>query len=209
MLRIIVATVLLVGATTAQAQPGMTDPDDAPVTAAPVPTGPVPGEVDPDIALALSLGGTLGSYGAVALAIAAEPSEWGGYLGTAGIIGTLIAPTFGHWYAGAIVTRGMGLRAGGLVVAIIGAIADSEGCGLFYGGHEEVPADCGDNFRTAKGTVLMLGGIALFAGGTIDDIVTAPRRARRHNERLRAQLTVSVAPVMHRDGGGLVLTGSF
>jgi hypothetical protein len=205
MIRFIVAILVVVGTSTAQAQPSRT----LPITSAP--SGPVPGELSETTALELSLGGTLASYGAVGLAIATAPNQMTGYLGTAGIIGTLIAPTFGHWYAGAIVTRGMGLRAGGLVVAIIGAIADSEGCGLFYGsGPEEEPADCGDNFRTAKGTTLMLTGIAMFVGGTVDDIVTAPGRARRHNERLRAQFSaVAIAPVMHRDGGGFVLTGRF
>jgi hypothetical protein len=206
MIRFIVATLLLAAAT-AQAQPGRTAPID-PDAPAPAPAvGPVPGELSETTALELSLGGTLASYGAIGLAIATAPNHATGTIGTIGVIGAFAAPTAGHWYAGAIVSRGLGLRAGGFLVFLVGAIADSEGCSLVYGDPEGEPADCGDNFRTKKGTALMITGMAMFVGGTVDDIVTAPARVRRHNERLRAQL--ALAPVVHRDFGGLALTGTF
>jgi len=101
------------------------------------------------------------------------------------------------------------LRGLGIVTFVVGALADSEGCSLFYSGHgDPEPADCGEDFRTAKGTTIMIAGMAMFAGGTIDDIVTAPGRARRHNERIRA-LAVSVTPIVRHDGGGLALVGRF
>jgi len=43
-------------------------------------------------------------------------------------------------------------------------------------------------------------------GGTVDDIVTAPRKARRYNERHRE---LAVVPVVHRDAGGVALVGRF
>jgi hypothetical protein len=181
----------------AVAQPALTQPMSAPA-------GQHGEELSEGKALAWSLGGTVASYGAIALAFPLKSGE----LGTAGMLGTLIAPSFGHFYAGTWLTRGMGLRALGIVTLIVGAIADSEGCGgLFYSGHgDPVPEDCGDDFRTTKGTVLMLSGIGMFVGGTIDDIVTAPRRVRRHNDRIKA---LAVAPIVHGDGGGLVLSGRF
>jgi hypothetical protein len=196
MIRFTVVLAIVLAASSAQAQPG-----------AQVPAGPVPGELSETTALELSLGGTVASYGAIGLAIATAPNTATGYLGTAGIIGAFVAPTFGHWYGGAIVTRGLGLRAGGVLVFLIGALADSEGCSLVYGDPESEPADCGDNFRTKKGTAMMFAGMAMFVGGTVDDIVTAPGRVHRHNERLRAQL--SLVPIAHRDFGGLALTGTF
>ena len=96
------------------------------------------------------------------------------------------------------------MRVAGVVTLVVGALADSEGCSLFYSGHgDPEPEDCGDDFRTTKGTVLILAGIAMFAGGTIDDIVTAPGRARRHNESLRVQ------PIVRADGGGVAIAGTF
>ncbi len=185
----IVIVSLLAASSTALAQPAMTPPAAA-----------SEGELSPEAALVLSLGGTVASYGAIGLAIATETSD----LGSIGMIGTLVAPSFGHWYAGKIITRGALLRVGGLLTFVVGVLADSEGCSLFYSGHgDPEPADCGEDFRTTKGTAIILAGIAMFAGGTIDDIVTAPRRARRHNESLRLQ------PIVRADGGGIAIAGAF
>ncbi len=196
--RVAIAILLVCLAGAAHAQPGM------------VPATPIahPDEVSEDTALALSLGGTVGSYAAIGLAVAMPQGEIAGLIGTAGLLGGMFAPSFGHWYSHKIITRGLLLRGGGFVVAIIGAIADSEGCSLVYSGHgDEEPADCGDNFRTAKGTAIMIAGALMFLGGTVDDIVTAPRRARRYNESLRTTLTL--APLVRTDGGGLALVGRF
>lgn len=182
---------LLVASSTAGAQPAMTQPAAAPSQE---------GEVSPEVALALSLGGTVASYGAIGLAVATRSGD----LGTVGMVGTFIAPSFGHWYSGKYVTRGGVLRVVGFATLIVGALADNEGCSLFYSGHgDPEPADCGEDFRTTKGTVLILAGLAMFAGGTVDDIVTAPGRARRHNDSLRVQ------PIVRADGGGLAIAGAF
>jgi hypothetical protein len=193
---VVLAIVLVTSS--ARAQPG----------AMPSPQPPPPDDVSETTALALSLGGTLASYAAVTFAAAVHTSA-SSTIGTIGVFGVLGAPTAGHWYSGRIVTRGLGLRGAGIVVLLVGAIADSEGCSLVYGGDavSEEPDDCGDNFRTKKGTALMIAGAALFLGGTLDDIITAPGAARRRNAQHRANLTL--APLVHHDGGGLALAGTF
>jgi hypothetical protein len=49
----------------------------------------------------------------------------------------------------------------------------------------------------------MLGGIAMFVGGTVDDIVRAPARVRSRNAELHVQ------PMLRADGGGISLAGTF
>lgn len=187
---VVAASLLVASSQTAVAQPAMTQPAAAPVE----------DDVSPQVALALSLGGTVASYGAIGIAMGTRAGE----LGSLGMVGALIAPSFGHWYSGKYLTRGGVLRVAGLVTFVAGVLADSEGCSLFYGGHgDPEPADCGDDFRTTKGTVIILAGIAMFAGGTIDDIVTAPGRARRRNDSLRVQ------PIVRADGGGVAIAGAF
>lgn len=201
-MRSLVAASILLVASIAEAQPGAMEP------ASPHPQPPPPDEVSESTALALSLGATLGSYGALTFAVAV-PTSASGWLGTAGALGIIGAPTAGHWYSGRLATRGLGLRAAGLLVMLVGGIVDSEGCSLFYSGDSanEEPDDCGDNFRTKKGTALIIAGAAMFFGGTLDDIITAPSAARSRNARARADLTL--APLVHHGGGGVALVGQF
>jgi hypothetical protein len=193
-MRLAITAAIALSSSVAAAQPAMTQPA----------SGPHGEELSENTALAWSVGGTLGAYSAIGLA-AATGSDG---LATAGILGALVAPSFGHWYAGTWLTRGMGLRALGITTFVVGVLADNEGCGgLFYSGHgDPVPEDCSDNFRTTKGTALIFTGIAMFVGGTIDDVVTAPRRARRHNEHIQS---LAVAPIVRGDGGGFAVSGRF
>jgi hypothetical protein len=158
-----------------------------------------PEELSESTALALSLGGTVASYAAVGAGIALRANS----LGTAGSLGVMFAPSFGHWYAGTYLTRGEVLRATGLLTLLVGAVADSQGCSLFGEPGNGEPANCNDAFRTPAGTVLMLGGIAMFVGGTVDDIVRAPARVRSRNAELHVQ------PMLRADGGGISLAGTF
>jgi hypothetical protein len=148
-------------------------------------------------ALALSLGGTALSYGLMIAAADREDGD-GETLGTIGVIGAVFAPSFGHWYAGKVLTRGLGLRAAGLSVALIAAVWAFSECPIFSS--EE---DCN---QTAAPGILALGGVGLFVGGTIDDIVTAPRRVRDHN---RAIESFAVVPMIRHGGGTVSLSGRF
>jgi hypothetical protein len=52
----------------------------------------------------------------------------------------------------------------------------------------------------------LVGGLVLYAAGTIDDIVTAPLRVRQHNRRLQQ---VQLAPMVAPGAAGVVLGGRF
>ena len=147
-------------------------------------------EVSEDTALGLALGGTVASWGAVIV---------GGKMGndglaTAGAIGTLIAPSFGHWYSHQIFTRGLGLRALGVGVAIVA-----------FGMAWDASFTGEDDDEDTAG-VLLLVGAGMYVAGTVDDIATAGAAARKYNARFR---DVTVVPTANANGGGLSLVGRF
>ena len=120
-------------------------------------------------------------------------------LGT-GIAGLVLGPSFGQWYAGRGFTPGLGMRIGGAAAMAVGAwlaivAADSEG-----------PTSASGPI----GVGAFIGGAVLFVAGTVHDIATAKRSARRYNENHAAVrlvptlLTPPSGPVM-----GLGLGGSF
>src|SRR5687768_15794321 len=156
MLRLAVALILVAGLEQlAVAQPGMT-------AAQPGMTAPTPSEpLSEGTALALSLGGTAASYALL----------FGGALGGSGTAelvgfgGVLLAPSFGHWYADKYLTRGLGLRALGLGVVLTGAMISLSECPLTFD-HSAEPCEESD-----RGPAVAIAGLAVFAWGTIDDIV--------------------------------------
>jgi hypothetical protein len=62
---------------------------------------------------------------------------------------------------------------------------------------------CGDR---DLGPALFFGGLALYAAGTLDDILSAPGKARRRNQRIHG---LALAPLATPRGGGLALAGAF
>ena len=75
-------------------------------------------------ALALSLGGEVASVAMLVAPAFAPDNQVVPAIAVAGAVGTFVAPSFGHWYAGSgLWTKGMSLRAGGLAVAAIGSMA--------------------------------------------------------------------------------------
>jgi hypothetical protein len=179
----------------ALAQPGMTPIEPA------APAGPPP-EQRPlrseSTALWLSLGGTLASWTMVAAASKLHGDD-GAPLDWAGVLGTYLAPTFGHWYAGARVTRGLGIRTVGLATMFIGLTrsicADvDEDVGLGGSGCSE------------DGPRLLLAGLVIYVGGTIDDLLSVPGRVRKRNQRIQG---LALAPLVAPHTSGLALAGSF
>jgi hypothetical protein len=118
-------------------------------------------------------------------------------LGLGGAFVMLVGPSWGHWYGGKALTGGLGLRALGMGMVMVGAVM-MVSC-LF----DESP--CGA--ETAAG-MLFLGGTGSYVAGTVWDLATAAKQVRKWNAE-----HVSVSPTaMRGDHGavpGLALAGSF
>lgn len=145
-------------------------------------SGPHPAPVSEEMAVGLSVGGTVASY---AMLIAGDNLDRDG-LSAAGAIGAVLAPSLGHWYSHKTVSRGLVIRLAGA-----GAIA----LGIAAGQSNDLGG-------------LLLGGLVgggLVVGGTIDDITTARSAARKYN----AHVTATLVPTTNAHGGGLALVGTF
>lgn len=210
------ALVLVLAAGTARAQPGNTEPIDPeepppPPAAYTTPTAPsyqgqlLPPDRSESTALWLSLGGTLGSYvlllGAGSVAGGGN-SQLVGSAATVGLVGTLVAPTFGHWYAGKGFTRGFAVRIGAVGLGFTALVVALSGCSIGFGHDQEEDPNCGQG-ETA-GALLGLAALGMWVGGTVDDIVQAPKRVRRRNAA-----RIAVTPLMRDDRVGLALVGAF
>jgi len=107
-------------------------------------------------------------------------------------LGTVLAPSFGHWYSGELMSRGSWVRLLGLGIAVAAAI----------------PAfQCSEDCRQSKlieGAALA--GVGLYIAGTVDDIVTAPGAARAANQRRHS---IALVPMVRRDRAGLLLSARF
>src|SRR5262245_14235776 len=84
----------------------------APLATAPPPPARAGAPLSEGVALSLSLGGTLASWGLLIGAVylddrAPSAARLGGAIGAVGVV---IAPSVGHGYAGKLFTRGMKLR---------------------------------------------------------------------------------------------------
>jgi hypothetical protein len=196
----IIAAALLLGlAGHAAAQPSAFPA--APASEQP-PVRATPGEPRSEkLALAISLGGTVASWGLVLGADhMTSGSQSSRIMFTFGAAGAILAPSVGHWYAGGAITRGLGLRAGGLLVGLAGV-------GMVITDELHFPDESWhESWMTPVGKALAVVGVVAFAAGTIDDIVTAPGRARRQN---RERAGFAIAPIVTQRSAGLALGGQF
>jgi hypothetical protein len=203
---IITGALLLALAGRAFAQPGMTEPGLEPLPPPPPAQVPAGEELSEGTALALSLGGTAGSWalliGSPLVGIGGGNEEAAALMGTAGSLGIVLAPSFGHWYAGKYLTRGLGLRLGGGALMITGLIVALMEEPLSFG-HDDEEDDDGD---AVYGPAIAIAGVGMFVWGTIDDIVTAPGRVRRLN---RERAGIAVAPIVTQHSAGFALAGRF
>jgi hypothetical protein len=172
----------------AHAQPAVT-----PLT---TPASPEPVDAkSPSVAVGLSLVGSLGSA-ALVLGGASLGNGAGQGLVLAGLAGSLVAPSLGHWYAGHYLTAGLGARLVG------GAV--------FTAGLATVLSDClfETSCDSSGGTLVVLGAVS-YVGGMIYDIATASGAAQDYNEAHHLRLAPTVVPSGAGQGLGLGLSGVF
>lgn len=161
------------------------------------PPPPVPGEpVSENVALALSLGGTVTASGLLAGGLAIGGDKGMPLLAT-GALALSFAPSFGHWYAHRAFPVGLKIRAAAGGVVVIGGMLVFAECGLDT-------TDCTPPLAIS----VVLAGVGLYLGGAVYDIVTARAQARTYNQRF-VPPRVALVPSVTRDGGGLVLAGTF
>lgn len=176
-----VASVAVLTAILAAAAPAHAEPDESKSEAKSETT-----------AFTLSLGGTLASASLMAYGLS-RPAASGVAMFDIGLLSTLITPSLGHFYAGDIWTAGLGMRAAGGAVALVG-VAQALGC-------LDTEDTC--NFVGGGGLALTAGGV-LAAAGAFYDIATAPKAARRYNAK-----HVSLVPASPGANVGLSIAGQF
>ena len=174
--------------------PIVTPPIATPLKAKPVPERlqtkvPVGKPLSEGLALSLSFGGTIVSYGVLVGTryLASSIGSASVLLVISGGFGAMFAPSFGHWYAGKSRPRGLWIRTAGLVISL--------------GGIASMISDEGN--QGLNGPILL--GAGFFLVGTLDDIITAPSRARRYNR----DRNLLIAPLVIRRSVGLSFAGWF
>ncbi|HUQ01896.1 MAG TPA: hypothetical protein VM261_05335 [Kofleriaceae bacterium] len=193
---LLVCFAMVIAPAVAAAQPSNT-PVNTPVNA-PVNTPTESGTYkSPSTALALSLGGTVGSFALIAIGGSSE--DLGG-LASAGSLGLWLAPSFGHWYVGKGWTPGLKWRLAGAGAATLGIMWVALDC---------IGSSCEDDMH--PGVMLAIGGGVAVVGGMVHDIATAPSAAREHNARLDAGRVqnVTVRPSFGSGRAGLAISGRF
>lgn len=137
-------------------------------------------------AFELSLGGTAAS---AALVIAGADLHNGDVV-LFGLASSLVTPSLGQWYSGQPLTTGMAVRTASGIATVVG-LAGVLSCSNEF---SDTPKSCGDG-----PALLLLGGLAGYAGGTIYDIATAGRAAREYND---SHFRVRVSPTVMRTPSG-------
>lgn len=147
-------------------------------------------------ALALSAGGAVASAALVTVAIV-DNGRHDGLGPIAGVV-TLATPSLGQWYAGKAWSRGMTLRVAGGLAMGVGYLALLGKC--------TTHGDAGDDGcdETRDGILYLGPGALAVIAGVAYDVVTAPRTARRRNQRDRL-LTITPQP----RGLGIAIAGRF
>lgn len=182
-------------------------PARSPFTAKPPPPAP---RKSPAVAFGLALGGSVLSWGTLAIGISVSSPE----LVLVGVAGIAVAPSAGHLY----VSGGLPLRSGGMIVRAVGAGSIAVGTGLLTACLLEGLGDALDDADDAEddggGTcgaaeVTLVGGLALLGAGTVLDIVTAPIAAHKHNRGLRLQLAPTVLKAVDGPTVGIGVGGRF
>jgi len=158
------------------------------------------------VAAVLPISGLIGGIGLVVVAdqvldVGFNPRHpvAAGVVAWTGIAVSAIAPSLGQIYAGNAWNTGLKARMVGAAMIASGLILSSTSPQSPSGRYEN---------RGIAGVVIAIGGAVPFIGGSIHEIVTAPRAARRNNQRA-AKRSISVVPVAVGAELGLSVSGSF
>jgi hypothetical protein len=167
----------------------------APGEVAPLPEPAHVDAKDPNSAVLLSLGVT--TAGIVTIAAAGKANSGPGML--LGLAGVYLGPSTGRWYAGQTGGGSLALRA-------LGGVAMVYGLALVLS-QEDCDYECTSSSGNT-GAVLLFGGLALWGGTTIYDIVMAKRDTDQWNAT-HLHLTPTVMSMAGHNGMGLSLATRF
>lgn len=146
-----------------------------------------PRRKSPAVATALSLAGTAIPLTLVGVGFRHRSSDATEV--KAGVLSLLLTPSAGHWYAGRVLTVGLGVRWIGGAIGVLGIIESLRDSA------SETPVGDGD-------TLLALSGLMIL-GGALADIATASSAAHDANAS-RAPTTQLVPVAGPTPGGGVV-----
>jgi hypothetical protein len=144
----------------------------------------------PEAAFALSATGALISVGLLGYAAHIAPGAEADRLALGAGASLIVTPSLGQVYAGNYLTVGLGARVGGAALMVLGYHAAS--CGE--------TGDCSPQLGAAS----LIAGAGVFIAGVLWDVATAPRAARRWNER-----HLTLTPTITGDRAGLAIGGAF
>jgi hypothetical protein len=115
----------------------------------------------------------------------------------AGLATSIVTPSLGEWYAGKWFTVGMGIRAGGALMAVYG-ISQTQDQHCFVDPTQNCPTLTGTGF-----TVLSIAAI-VYIGGVVYDVLDAEDAVEGYNRH-----HVMLTPTATHGGGGMALVGTF
>lgn len=197
MTRFVVVASLATLATVSLAAPQLAAAQTLTATAPATEAAPAAAPYNPTTALALSLGATAAGAGMLAYGAFSDGDvNARATLVDVGVLVTYLGPSAGHVYTDEFFTRGLGIRTAGAALVGAGLLSSMDDCGL-------LESNCDTSTLTYA---LMVAGATATTAGIIDDLIEAPRRARRLN---REAATLSIAPQVAPGRAGVAVVGTF
>lgn len=175
----------------AAAQPGA--PAPAPMGAPmppPRPPGPPPKLKSTGTGVGLAVAGSIVPAVAFGIGLSIDDNDTASRVVIFSVVGGLILPSSGFYYAGKKKSPGQYPRSAALIALLIGALSD----GL------------GDDAEANKWYGITA---ALYGVGCVIDIAITPGAVREYNARASAAPPIALTPTAVPGGAGLALTGTF
>lgn len=184
---------LMLAAGSAAAQPGAQPPPPPPPSSPmppPPPPGPPPNLKSTGTGVGLAVAGSVVPAIAFGIGLGIDDNDTQARVIIFSVVGGLILPSSGYYYAGKKKSPGQYSRGLALIALMIGALTDGLGedkeAGQWYG---------------------ITGG--LYGLGCLIDIAFTPSAVRDHNARVSAAPAMTIAPTVVPGGAGFALSGTF